>query len=130
LDKIRELCASNGAELVLIKAPTNSRGYWWYDEWESQIIEYSNAHGVDYYNFIPHADEMGIDWQTDTYDGGLHLNVYGAEKFTKYLGQTLVSKYSLESHKDDAEICERWNNYFNEFKSRKETLEENKTYES
>ena len=125
LDKMKALCEENGAELVLIKAPTNSRGYWWYDEWEAQIVEYSQANGVDYYNFIPHADEMGIDWQTDTYDEGLHLNVYGAEKFTKYLGQTLVDNCALESHKDDANISQRWNNYLSEFKSRKESMEEN-----
>ena len=126
LDKMKTLCEKNGAELVLIKAPTNSRGYWWYDEWEEQIIEYSKTNGVDYYNFIPYADAMGIDWQTDTYDGGLHLNVYGAEKFTKYLGQTLVDNYKLESHKNDENISKRWNNYLSEFKSRKESMEENK----
>ena len=124
LDKIKALCDENGAELVLIKAPTNSRGYWWYDEWEDQITKYSETNDVDYYNFIPHASKMRINWKTDTYDEGLHLNVYGAEKFTKYLGKTLVQNYGLESHKDDAAISRRWNAYLSEFKSRKESMEE------
>ena len=125
LDKMKDLCEANGAELVLIKAPTNSRGYWWYDEWEEQIVEYSVANGLDYYNFIPYADEMGIDWQTDTYDCGLHLNVYGAEKFTKHLGQIFAQEYELESHKNDSNAVACWNNYLDEFKSRKENMEEN-----
>jgi hypothetical protein len=125
LDKIRALCEENGVELVLIKAPTNSRGYWWYDEWEEQIVEYSRENGVDYYNFISYADEMGIDWQTDTYDGGLHLNVYGAEKFTKYFGRILAEEYGLESRKSDSSVAERWENYLEEYKMRKKQMEDN-----
>lgn len=124
LDKMRELCRENGAELVLIKAPTNSRGYWWYDEWEEQIVEYSEQNGLDYYNFIPYADAMGIDWQNDTYDGGLHLNVYGAEKFTKYFGEILASEYGLVSRKNEASTLTRWNTYLEEYKTKKKQMED------
>lgn len=126
LDKMRELCSENGAELVLIKAPTNSRGYWWYDEWEEQIVEYSEQNGLDYYNFIPHADAMGIDWQNDTYDGGLHLNVYGAEKFTKYFGKILADEYGLVSRKNEASTSTRWDIYIEEYKTRKKQMEDDR----
>lgn len=125
LDKMVALCKENDAELVLIKAPTNSRGYWWYDEWDEQIVEYSAKNGIDYYNFIPYADDMGIDWQTDTYDGGLHLNAYGAEKFTEYFGEILLKEYGLTSHKDDTAVAERWDNYLKEYKTVKKEMEEN-----
>ena len=46
--------------------------------------------------------------QTDTYDGGLHLNVYGAEKLSKYFGRILRDKYEVHDRRDDAEISECW----------------------
>ena len=124
LDKMRALCKEKGSELVLIKAPTNSRGYWWYDEWEAQIVDYATEHSLAYHNFIPLADEMGIDWQTDTYDGGLHLNVYGAEKFTEYLGAVLSEHHGLESQKGDAQASKVWNGYLKDFENKKKQLED------
>ena len=126
LDKMKELCDKNGAELVLIKAPTNSRGYWWYDEWESQIVEYAEKNGIDYYNFIPDAEKMGIDWQTDTYDEGLHLNANGAEKFTEYFGKILAEKYGLDSRKGESEIALRWDAYLAEYQKIKKEMENSK----
>lgn len=124
LDKMNALCKENGSELVLIKSPTNPRGYWWYDEWEEQITEYADRNGLDYYNFIPLSDEIGLDWQTDTYDGGLHLNANGAEKFTRYFGEILSKNYGLSSKKDDGEVAKRWNAYLEEYRMRKKEMEE------
>ena len=109
LEKMRLLCSENGAQLVLVKAPTNTRGYYWYDEWDAQIVEYAAAKGLDYYNFIPLCDEIGIDWETDTYDKGYHLNVYGAEKLTFYFGQILSERYGIADHRTDAETASIWN---------------------
>jgi hypothetical protein len=108
LDAMRELCESKGVELVLIKAPTNNWKYHWYEEWDEQIVSYAEEHDLHYYNFIPLCDEIGIDWSTDTYDGGTHLNVWGAEKLTSYFGQILVSELGLTGHRDDAELSRIW----------------------
>ena len=117
LDKMKELCEQNGATLILIKTPTNSATYWWYDEWDEQICEYAANNSIDYYNFIENQ-EIGLDWSTDTYDRGLHLNVYGAEKLTRYFGRILQTKYSLESRNDNAETLDLWTKkvqqYYNE----------------
>ena len=97
LEKMRVLCENNGAELVLIKAPTNTQKYWWYDEWDSDVREYAEQKDLVYYNFIDEVEEIGIDYMTDTYDEGLHLNVYGAEKMTEYFGNILVNNHGLAS---------------------------------
>lgn len=107
LDKMRELCAKKGIRLILVKAPTNSWRYWWYDEWDRQICAYAERFGIDYYNFIGN-EEIAIDWSKDTYDGGVHLNVYGAEKMTKYFGRLLSEKYNIESRWESAELSSAW----------------------
>ncbi len=108
LEKMRLLCEENGVELILVKAPTNNWKYYWYDEWEAQIVSWAEEKDVDYYNFIPLEDEIGLDWNTDTYDGGVHLNVYGAEKLTFYFGKILVEKYGLSDRRGDAELNTIW----------------------
>ena len=97
LDKMKALCDENGAELVLIKAPTNSWAYWWYDQWDEQIVEYAEKNDLVYYNFINETEAIGIDYSTDTYDEGVHLNVYGAEKMSEYFGKILAEKHGLSS---------------------------------
>ena len=108
LEKMRALCEEKGVEFILIKAPTNNWKYYWYDEWEEQIVAWANENGVDYYNFIPLDEEIGLDWSTDTYDGGVHLNVYGAEKLTSYFGKILTEKYGLSDRRGDAALDAVW----------------------
>ena len=118
LDQMRTLCAEKGITLILIKAPTDDWKYHWYDEWDQQIVAYAQQNGLSYYNFIPLAEEIGIDWETDTYDAGVHLNVYGAEKLTSYFGKILSEQFSLSDHRADAALSAVWsakcNAYYNE----------------
>lgn len=118
LEKMRQLCAERGVELVLIKAPTNHWKYYWYDEWDAQVNAYAQEHGLAYYNFIPMADEIGIDWSSDTYDRGGHLNVYGAEKLTDYFGAILKENHGVASRRGDGALEAVWSekvtSYFNE----------------
>lgn len=60
LDKMVELCEKNGVELVLVKAP--SLYPYWYDEWDEQMKEYAEAHGLKYYNFLDDIEEIGLDF--------------------------------------------------------------------
>lgn len=106
LDKMKQLCEQNGATLILVKSPTNIRKYWWYDEWDEQISDYAERNQLTYINFIPLCDEIGIDWSTDTYDEGFHLNVYGAEKLTSYFGKYLSEQFDFPQH--DGETAEVW----------------------
>jgi len=85
LDKMADLCEEKGVELVLIKAP--SLYPYWYEEWEVQMEEYAAERGLHYINFLELIEETGIDFETDTYDSGLHLNLYGAEKLSHWFGE-------------------------------------------
>ena len=102
LDKIRKLCEENNIELVLIKAP--SLYPYWYTEYDEQIKEYASKYGLDYYNFLENILEIGLDYSVDTYDGGLHLNLNGATKLSKYFVPILKEKYSLTDYRDNEEV--------------------------
>ena len=119
LDQMRELCEEKEVELILIKAPTNHWKFWWYEEWDEQILAYADEYGLDYINFIPLGDEMGIDWSTDTYDEGMHLNVYGAEKLTRYFGKILAEEYDIEDRRSDGELASRWESRVTAYYERK-----------
>lgn len=99
LDRITALCKEKGIELILVKSPCLYPA--WYDEWDRWLTDYAEKNGVEYINAIPLMDEMGIDLATDTYDGGIHLNVYGAEKYTRWLGQHLAERGLIEDQRLD-----------------------------
>ncbi len=124
LEKMRLLCEEKGCELILIKAPTNSWRYWWYDEWEEQIVSYAESKGVTYYNFIDECEAIGIDWSTDTYDKGVHLNVYGAEKMSRYFGKILIENHGVADRRKDTALAEEWNKRLDVYKNRKKGMEE------
>ena len=125
LDRMRALCEESGVELILMKAPTNSWGYWWYDEWDDQIVSYAEKHDLSYYNFIPLCDKIGIDWTQDTYDEGVHLNVYGAEKLSRYFGEILRRDHGIRDLRSDAETSARWERRVKRYDEEKERLENN-----
>ncbi len=106
LDKMVELCKAHGTQLVLIKAPSTSPVWW--DEWDEQIVDYAQKHDLLYVNLLEHTEEIGIDWSKDTYDAGLHLNVYGAEKLSRYFGKILTDTCQVPDRRGDGEIAALW----------------------
>ena len=103
LDKIRELCENAGAELILIKAP--SVYPYWYEEYDAQIESYAEEHGLAFYNFLDHVEEIGIDYTQDTYDQGLHMNLTGATKLSKFFARILAEEHNIPDHREDAAVA-------------------------
>ena len=106
LDKIMEICRENNIQLVLVKAP--SLYPYWYEEWEEQVETYAEENDLLYINFLELTEETGLDFSQDTYDGGLHLNLSGAEKITEYLGKALQEAYALPDRRNEAELSKEW----------------------
>lgn len=106
LDKMRELCEEEGIELVLIKAP--SLYPHWYREWEEQVERYAMAHNLRYYNFLELQEETGINYNTDTYDMGLHLNLSGAEKLSHYFGKVLSGTLGVADRRGEEHLAKVW----------------------
>ncbi len=121
LDKMVELCAENGITLVLIKAPS-MYPVWW-DEWDAQIVQYAQENDLLYINMLDDIEEIGIDWSADTYDSGLHLNVYGAEKAAAWFGQILSDTFDLPDRREDADVAQKWAEKIDAYYAQKAALE-------
>ncbi len=103
LEQMRQLCEDNGVELILIKAP--SVYPYWYEEYDAQIQEYADKNGLAFYNFLDYVEEIGIDYQLDTYDEGLHLNLAGATKLSKFFANILAREHGIPDHRADGELA-------------------------
>ena len=99
LKKIVQLCKEKNITLILEKSPTLHP--YWYPEYDKYISDFAKENNLDYYNFVDSIDDINLDFKYDTYDSGTHLNLSGAEKFTKYFGNILKEKYNLQAHLEE-----------------------------
>ncbi|MBO4637034.1 MAG: SGNH/GDSL hydrolase family protein [Clostridiales bacterium] len=106
LSMMADLCEEHGVTLILMKAPTEYP--YWYDEWDRQVREFAQERGLEYFNYVDLRDEAGIDMSTDTYDSGLHLNVFGAEKLADYIGAYLSAGFDLTDYRNDPAVSSMW----------------------
>jgi len=121
LERIMKLCAQHGTRLVLIKAPSLSPV--WYDQWDAQIEAYAAENDLTYINMLEFQQEIGIDWHRDTYDAGLHLNVYGAEKASRWLGRILSEECSIPDRRGEQPLTELWSEKVSNYQEQKKEHE-------
>ena len=117
LRRIAKECSESGVELILVKSPICSWRYPWYDEWDRELETFLKPYGIRYYNMIESATDIGIDMRYDSYDGGLHLNLYGAEKTTLYFGEILKREHNIKGSTDvhtDMVWSEKLEKYYRE----------------
>ena len=70
-----------------------------------------------------HTEAIGLDMSVDTYDAGIHLNVYGAEKLTRYFGEILAESHKLPDRRTDAAASAVWNRRMEAYANRKAAME-------
>lgn len=101
LEKTVSLARSSGAQVVLLFAPCSISMK---DAGRIRHInEFAKENGLPFLNLLEHFDEIGFDRENDFYDTG-HLNVFGADKATKYIGKYLRDHCRIEPAKlDDAQ---------------------------
>lgn len=101
LEKLRKLCEDKGIKLILVKAPSLEPV--WYNAYEVQVEEYAKKHNLTYINYLEKVEELQIDYNYDSYDGGLHMNLNGAEKLSKDIGKVLVKDFGIKDHRGEKE---------------------------
>ena len=112
LEKIEELCEKNNAQLLLVSMPSPKN---WNHKRHAEMQQYADEKGIAYLDLNEKVEELGLNWTEDTQDKGDHLNVYGAEKVTSYLGNYLEENYELEDHRNDP-TYEAWNQLAEQYK--------------
>lgn len=94
-------CKSKGITPVLVSTPST---YNWSMARHNYFAALAKELGVDYLdlNMPENIKKMGIDWETDSYDGGDHLNYNGAKKVSDFVGNYLKTTYGLADHRRDS----------------------------
>ena len=100
LMKIIELCDSENIELVLIKSP-------FADELEdleymkyNTVADIAKEHNIPFINYNI-DNPANIDFSTDYFDH-VHMNVSGANRLTKHLGNYLNENYEIADRRGEA----------------------------
>lgn len=92
LRKIIEYCQKNGMEITLYSAPFHELLHYStqnYGAYIQQISDIADEYGIEYYDFNLCKSEY-LDLQSlDNYKDLGHLNVKGAEKFTKLFAEVM-----------------------------------------
>lgn len=98
LKKLQDLCDRNHIELLAVKVPSvyypQTYRSAWTDIKYNKTRELCDQLGIAYYDLLYDAD-LNIDWEKDTFDGGCHLNLFGAQKVSEHLGSYLAEHYKL-----------------------------------
>lgn len=98
LDRVVKLCNQKGIKLMLLEVPSTI--VWDYSRYNA-VKQYAEENNIDFIDTNQKLDEFGLDWTTDSFDGGDHLNYYGAVKLSTYIGQILQDSYGLENRRED-----------------------------
>lgn len=61
----------------------------------NEVQALADALAVPYLDLNLNTEELGIDWNLDTLDGGDHLNYTGCQKATAYLQRYMQTHYTL-----------------------------------
>lgn len=96
---LKNLCDEHGARMILMSMPSPVN--WNYSK-HNGIKDLANQLGCDYVDLNLKTNELGIDWNQDTYDQGDHLNHYGAIKVTNYLAKMFQNMGVLTDHRGQA----------------------------
>lgn len=107
LQKIMELCEDNGAELILLFAPSAKYPS---DELMKEFNKVAEDMIVIDYNERSAFERIGIDLQSDYFDS-LHFNVKGARKFSSVLADYLSENFTFETRAYNRDLWQCRINY-------------------
>lgn len=108
LMKFVELCKAHNCQLILTKIPVNTaedyEGYWSQGK-HDLISAMADELGVPFVDL--NYEDVGIDWRTDTCDGGEHVNERGALKVSDFLADWLMKNYPPKLS-TESELNRKW----------------------
>ena len=112
LKRCISLCQRNGSKVVLLSIPDHSN---WDMQKHNAVVQLAEKFGVHYLDLNLELKDS-INWNTDTADGGIHLNYKGAMKVTSYLGNYLTEHFNLPDHRGGS-VSHIWDRDWKSFAS-------------
>lgn len=108
--QIYRLCKRNHAELIFISTPSTVN---WSTERHNAVAALAEELGLTYLDLNLMPQEVPIDWNTDTWDRGDHMNFYGSEKVSAFCGRYFSEK-GLPDHRGDPAYAQ-WDTDYEEY---------------
>lgn len=117
MDKTVALCKERGIQILLYSTPSPKC---YNGAKHNGLVAFANKYNLEYIDLNEYVDEIGIDWRKDTVDKGDHLNLYGAQKVTSFMGDYLVSHYNLTDYRG-TQLGDEWSKMVEEYKQEMES---------
>ena len=114
LMKMSELCRKHDAQLILVKIPSARPPQQYLGAWtkiKSGIVkEFAKKADLDFLDLMYDYD-IGIEWEADTWDNGIHLNYIGSQKVTRFFEEYLekmgLNRIESKAYEDDIDIYDK-----------------------
>lgn len=118
--QIVSFCQERNIPLLVVNVPAPVN---WNYQKHNGVKSLTKSYDVPYYDMNLRVEKMNIDWQGDSRDGGDHMNIYGAQKVTYFLGKYLAKHYDLPDHRGDS----AYNSWNQDFEKYQKTVEDKRT---
>lgn len=113
VEQIQQLCEKNGAKLLLLSTPSTVN---WNYQKHNGIQALADDLGLEYIDLNTMPQEVPIDWSTDTYDRGDHLNHSGCIKVTEFLSKYLEGTKMFSDRRGNSQYAS-WNTMLKDYEA-------------
>ena len=116
LRRMIEYCQEAGIRVMLVNLPYPCRNNNDEQLYTNAVAYTAEEYGIEYIDFV-YMDKI-VDYSTDCYDPGSHLNPSGAWKVTDFIGQRLSEAYDVPDHRGEASYAS-WDDDYASYLARK-----------
>lgn len=113
LRDLLEYCNENKLKILFVASPFNLEQK--AREEFNYTMDLVSQYGYPYIDFNQIYDEVGIDFSMDFYNKE-HVNIYGSEKYTRYLAEYLLEHYDIKDKRGD-KIYESWETSYQKYEN-------------
>ena len=114
MDSLVNMCRENGADVLLVEVPSITS---WNYKRHNAVTQYAESRKLKFIDLNLFAKEIGISFDFSYRDNGNHLNYFGAQAVTSWLGDYISNHYSIESRKYKKGYS-HWNEDYNLFRKK------------
>ena len=96
---IIELCKEKDIDVMVLTIPNSFSTYADYNKMTQVCDEYD----INCFDLALISEELGVDGATDFSDEGVHMNVYGNVKISRYVAQLIADNYDIPDRRGQQE---------------------------